>query len=95
MTELRTNLNRLAGTSDLDAQGAANAFAGTTQRDLVGALNAVIGTTGIELNGVIKRLASIFNGDSSLDLGDALDTAMTFFPSTTIFPELNRYPGVI
>lgn len=56
MSELAAELNRIAGTTNLDAQGAANVWAGTTNRDLVGALNAKAGTTGLELNGVLKLL---------------------------------------
>ena len=60
MPELRTELNRLAGTTNLDAQGAANTYAGTTGMDLVGALNVKAGialASRLELNGVASRLA--------------------------------------
>lgn len=60
--ELQAAMNRLAGTTTLDAQGAANVWAGTTARDLVGALNAKAtarGYTGppLELDGVLNNLA--------------------------------------
>lgn len=67
MSELVYELNRLAGTTGLSAQGAANVLAGTTQVDLVGALNTLAGTSNIELNGVLKRIAGLYGGDSSLD----------------------------
>lgn len=96
MAEFTAELNRLAGTTDLYAQGAANAWAGTTQMELVGALNQLAGTTGLGLNGVVKRLAVLWDGDPTKDLGDALDTAIKFtlFPAEDIFPELDIYPGV-
>lgn len=86
MIELQATLNRLAGTTGLDAQGAANVIAGTTSLDLVGALNAKAGTDGLELNGVCKALASQYDGNAGLDaqgaLGsiaslDALDAPLT------------------
>ncbi len=73
--ELQAELNRLAGTTDLDAQGAANILAGTTQLDLVGAINSATGTVGLELNGAVKALATLLDGDATLDANDALDTA--------------------
>lgn len=54
---LTNDLNRLAGTTDLSAQGAANAWAGTTDLDLVDALNVKAGTTGLALQGVLNSLA--------------------------------------
>lgn len=56
--DLPAELNRLAGTTKLDAAGAANAWAGTTGLELVGALNAKAGTRGLELNGVLQLLSS-------------------------------------
>lgn len=77
---LQADLNRLAGTTGLDAQGAANVWAGTTGRDLVGALNVVAGTVGVELNGVIKLLAATYGGNPALDSGGALGTAIPIGP---------------
>lgn len=96
MTELRTTLNYLADTIDLDAQGAANAWAFTEQVDLVGALNIKAGTTGLGLNKVLQVLALMWGGDPTLDSGDALDTAIRFtiFPDNVLFPELDIHPGV-
>lgn len=54
---LQGSLNRLAGTTNLDAQGAANVWAGTTGMDLVGALNYRAGTFGVGLQGVLNLLA--------------------------------------
>lgn len=68
--EIRTSLNRLAGTTAFDAQGAANIWAGTTGFDLLGALNVRAGTTGLGLNGVCNRLA----GTTGLEAQDALDS---------------------
>lgn len=65
--DLVGELNRLAGTTGLEAAGAANAWAGTTGLELVGALNAKAATTGLELNGVCKLL-----GSSALDSNAAL-----------------------
>lgn len=72
MGELVYELNRLAGTSNLEAAGAANVIAGTTGLELVGALNVRAGTTGLELNAVCRYLASIYDGDSSADAQGAL-----------------------
>lgn len=57
MTTLQAELNRLAGTTGLAEQGAANAWAGTTGLSLVGALNVKAGTTGLALQGVLNQLA--------------------------------------
>ncbi len=66
MAELQQALNQLAGTTGLDAQGAANVWAGITPamglRDLVGALNYKAGNTPAALNmrelgGVLNQLA--------------------------------------
>lgn len=57
MGELQAELNRLAGTTGLDAQGAANVYAGTSGFDLVGALNVAAGTAHLELQGVLNALA--------------------------------------
>ena len=97
MTELATNLNRLAGTIGLEAQGAANAWAGTENLDLVGALNLLAHTTHLELNGVLRVLAGVFEGDPSLDGWNSLDAAIKFtlYPLTDLFPDLEVYPGVV
>lgn len=76
MTEtLRDALNRLAGTTALDAQGAANVWAGTTNLDLVGALNVKNGGTNLELAGVLNALA----GTTGLEV-DAAASAITVAP---------------
>ncbi len=72
MAELQAELNRLAGTTNLDMQGAANVLAGTVGLDLVGALNVAAGTVGLELNGAIKAYAAANNGDPTLDSNAAL-----------------------
>jgi hypothetical protein len=69
VAEMQASLNRLAGTSGLDAQGAANAWAGTSGLDLIGALNAKAGTSGLGLNAVANRLAAT----SGLEAQRALD----------------------
>ena len=54
------SLNRIAGTTGLDAAGAANAYAGTSGLGLVGALNVAAGNTlpaYKELQGVLNQLA--------------------------------------
>lgn len=59
MTELQETLNLAAGTTGLDAQGAANVLAGTSGLDLVGALNVAAGNAlGAyrEIQGVIDQL---------------------------------------
>lgn len=64
---LQKSMNRVAGTTGLDAQGAANVWAGTTGLDLLGALNVKNGTTGLGLNLVLNNLA----GTSGLDADGA------------------------
>lgn len=76
--ELQAELNRLAGTTGLDAQGAANVWAGTTGLDLVGALNAKAGTSGLGLNGVCSSLATALGGNPSLAAQGALGTISEF-----------------
>ena len=98
MGELAGNLNRLAGSQGLDAQGAANFWAGTSQLDLVGALNLIAGTSHLELNGVIKVLASQHGGNLLLDYNGALDAAesllLLLFPALDLYPDTTLYPGV-
>jgi len=60
-TSLAYELNRLAGTTGLDEQGAANAWAGTNGLALQGALNTRAGTWGIALDGVCNLLAGTTN----------------------------------
>jgi hypothetical protein len=86
VTDFQKTLNRLAGTTGLDAQGAANVWAGTTGLDLLGALNAKAGTTGLELNGVCRRLATTYAGSPELDYNESLDTATSssFNPITGV-----------
>ncbi len=57
MAELQQTLNTLAGTTGLDAQGAANVWAGTTGKDLLGALNYRAGRTGLGVQGVLNALS--------------------------------------
>lgn len=64
MAELQQTLNTLAGTTGLDAQGAANVWAGTTGKDLVGALNYRAGRTGLGLLGVLNYLAGTTGKDA-------------------------------
>lgn len=95
MAEFTAELNRLAGTTDLYAQGAANAWAGTTNIDLVGALNLKAGTVGVDINGVVKVLAAAWGGDPTKEMGDALDTASPQpYSNEFMFPNLTLYPGV-
>lgn len=84
MGELQYELNRLAGTTDLNAQGAANRIAGTTHLDLVGALNRIAGTTHLDLNGAVKAVAALYGGNSSLDANGALVGAVTSVAFPTI-----------
>jgi hypothetical protein len=60
-------LNRKAGTTGLDLQGAANAWAGTVGKDLLGALNAKNASTGYDLAKVLNALA----GTTGLDVNGA------------------------
>lgn len=75
---LQADLNRLAATTGLDAQRAANVLAGTTGLDLVGALNVAAGTRGLELNAVVRLLAATYGGTATMDSGGALGTAIPF-----------------
>lgn len=97
MSELTYHLNRLAGTTGLAAQGAANAWAGTTQIELVGVLNRLAHTQNLEINGALKVLARVFEGDPTKDGGDALDAAIKFtlYPLSDLFPESSLHPGVV
>lgn len=61
--ELCHALNRVAGTTALEEQGAANAWAGTTGLELLGALNAKNGTSGLGLLKVLNSLAGTTNLD--------------------------------
>lgn len=72
MAELVAELNRLAGTSGLEAAGAANVWAGSSGLELVGALNDKAGTAGLELGGVISLLAVQHGGNPNLSLQGAL-----------------------
>jgi hypothetical protein len=59
---LATELNRLAGTTGLDRQGAANVYAGTTGLGVVGALNIKASSSRTKdkfkgLNGICNELA--------------------------------------
>lgn len=52
-----SSLNRLAGTTGLEAQGAAQVWADAPDTDLIGCLNKKNGTEGVELLGVLNSLA--------------------------------------
>lgn len=96
MGELAYELNRLAGTENLDAAGAANAWGETDNLELVGAINHLAHTTNLELNGAIKALAFLFDGDPTLDVFNALDSAVKFtlYPLLLLYPDVDVYPGV-
>lgn len=62
-SSLTAELNRLAGTTGLDEQGAANAWAGTTGKATVGALNYKASSSRSpnafkDLDGICNELAS-------------------------------------
>ena len=61
-SSLTAELNRLAGTTGLDEQGAANAWAGTTGKATVGALNYKVSSSRVpsafkDIDGVCNELA--------------------------------------
>jgi hypothetical protein len=61
-SSLTAELNRLAGTTGLDEQGAANAWAGTTGKAIIGALNYKVSSSRTadkfkDLDGVCNELA--------------------------------------
>lgn len=61
-SSLAAELNRLAGTTGLDEQGAANAWAGTTGKAIIGALNYKVSSSRTpdkfkDLDGVCNELA--------------------------------------
>lgn len=60
-------INRLAGTTGLEAQKAANVLAGTSGRELLYALNEIAGTEGKEFNGVIRLISLLNGGDGEKD----------------------------
>lgn len=66
-----SQLNRLAGTTGLDSDLAANLFAGTQDMACLGALNHAAGTVGLELRAVCNKIA----GTTDLDEVRALATA--------------------
>ncbi len=68
---LQSQLNRLAGTTGLDSDLAANLFAGTEDMACLGALNHAAGTVGLELRAVCNKIA----GTTDLDEVRALATA--------------------
>ncbi len=82
--ELPAILNRLAGTTQLDAAGAANAWAGTTGLELLGALNAKAGTTGVGLGKTCNTLA----GTTGLDGAGALALVVPPPPPAPTVPGL-------
>jgi hypothetical protein len=65
-------INRMAGTSGLEAQRAANILAGTSGKELLYALNEVAGTEGKEFNGVMKLISLLNGGDGTKDANIAL-----------------------
>ena len=71
---LQRELNRLAGTSGLEAQRVANLLAGTSGKELLYALNVIAGTAGRELNGTLKLIATQNGGDGNLDGVGAMNT---------------------
>lgn len=85
MADLTAELNRLAGTTNLDAQGAANILASTTQVDLVKALNIAAGTTNLEFNAAVKALAVALGGNPLLDANGALSSSTPVPPLTSNF----------
>jgi len=66
-------INRMAGTSGLEAQRAANVLAGTSGKELLFALNTIAGITGREFNGVIRLISSQNGGDGTKDANIAFD----------------------
>lgn len=72
MSELAAELNRLAGTTGLYAQGAANVLNGTKGVELVKCMNALAGTSNLAFNGAIKAYAALHGGDSFLEANGAL-----------------------
>jgi hypothetical protein len=78
---LKADLNRLAGTSDLEVAGAANSFAGTSGLELQGALNARLGTTGLGVQACLNRIAGLAAGTKAE--GSALANAINVHDSFT------------
>lgn len=66
-------INRLAGTTGLEAQKAANVLAGTSGRELLYALNEIAGTEGKEFNGVIRLISLLNGGDGTKDANISFD----------------------
>ena len=64
--ELAGVLNQLAGTTNLEAQEAANVWAGSKGLELTGALNQKNGTVGLEFDGACAALNSYRKGLSGL-----------------------------
>lgn len=87
MADWVKELNRLAGTSGLEAAGAANALAGTSGLEVVGALNAAAGTAGIEFAGVCRRLAILYGGNPSFDPNLALASIASMSLGDTLLQE--------
>jgi hypothetical protein len=63
--QLKHALNRVAGTTNLDEQGAANVWAGTVGLELLGALNKKAGTVGLGFLKVLNLLAGTVNLDQN------------------------------
>jgi hypothetical protein len=64
---LQRELNRLLGTTGVDAQRAANELAGTSGKELLFALNQIAGTTGRGLVHVMRLISERNVGSSGLD----------------------------
>jgi hypothetical protein len=66
-------INRLAGTSGLEAQRAANILAGTTGKELLFCLNKIAGTSGKEFNRAVGLVALQNGGSDSKDANLSFD----------------------
>ena len=64
---IQGQLNRLLGTTGVDAQRAANELAGTSGKELLFALNQIAGTTGRGLAHVMRLISQQNAGSSGLD----------------------------
>lgn len=67
---LQKELNRLAGTSGKDAQGAANILAGTSGVELLGALNTIAGTWGKGIVHVMALIAQQQGGGDEFSISE-------------------------
>lgn len=92
--EFQAILNYLAGTVNLEAQGAANALNGTQQIELTKVMNDLAGTTGLALNGAVKAYARLIGGNPDLDANAALNDALNslIYPALNLFPAMTLFP---